>query len=500
MFELRPWQERGVLKIVNEQKGRSLIWVPMGKGKTPIAAKVSAVLACRRILVQCKESGVAIWTRKTSIKEKLLGRDWLELFTQRKVVVHNMEKMSLLEREVDWNKPTNPEEVHVYVVIYNTFARDMGAENRKTVRKRKKGEVEPRKVPLRRIIGYNVTFDILIADECKRLSNKDSSFAIATEQILYNNKRPILYLLQLSGTPGDKGPPSFWEYWRLIDRKKFSSYWAYIDHFCTTIESVFGQGKEIVEQRIDTKPEWDRLLNRYAFIVSDTEASEGAPPLDRQKVFTTLLPDQQKLYDDIRHDMISVTNNYAVIAQNPMVQMLRLRQILVCPKILGEEFSCGGAIKTFCDLLEDENETERHTVIFTPFTAAFDPFTRYLNERGFREVYHIQGGISSNQLEYRINAFRRSKGIILCSTQYAEAFSLEPATKGWAIGFDYSPDVNSQAEKRLHRFTTTYPVMINYFSYNTPTDDRMVDIVAIKQEKIDFSMPENIVKLIRGEL
>jgi hypothetical protein len=50
------------------------------------------------------------------------------------------------------------------------------------------------------------------------------------------------------------------------------------------------------------------------------------------------------------------------------------------------------------------------------------------------------------------------------------------------------------------RFTTKYPVTINYFTYGSPTDERMTDIIAIKQERINWSLPENIRKLVLGQL
>lgn len=491
--KLRLFQERGVEKIINQGKGRMLVWVPMGGGKTPIAANVAARLGCRRIVVLVKESGISVWTKKTTDPERLLARDWLEQFTGRKVVVYNTDKLSPEGRKRIWALQTPPDEVHIWVCIYNTFANDMGIENKALHKKRVQGKIVERKKPPLKIIP-RFRCDLLIADECRRMSNRESAAAIAAEKFLYDNNVP--YFIPMSGTPGDKGPKSFWEYWRLIDRKKFSSYWAYIDHFHITMPAAFGKGKEILDQRVDTKPEWDRLLEQRCFYVSEEELSWERPPLERQKVYAELLPDQRKLFDDIRQEMVSVGEGGSiVVAQNTMVKMLRLRQILICPKILGDEYSAGGAIKSFCDMIEDESDEEKHTVIFTPFVKAFPHFTEYLGKRGFKNVFHLSGQISTKQRDDRIESFRRTKGIIICSTEYAEAFSLEPARKCWHIGFAYSPDVNDQADKRLLRLTTKYSVISNYFTYGTPVDERMTDIIAIKQERIDFSKPEVIKEL-----
>lgn len=495
MPELRPFQQRGVEKVINGGHGRMLLWVPMGRGKTPMACKISADLNCRRIVVVCKDSGVPVWTRKTTDPDKLLGRDWLEHFFKLPVIVHNMNKLSPQARAAEWNLLTNGNEVHVWVVVYNTLAIDCGVEA-KTVRKRKKKLGQPFAYR-KNLVNFHASWDLLIADECKRMSNKDTAAAASVEQFLY--RQQVKYFVPMSGTPGDKGPLSFYTYWRCISRTKFSSYWAYIEHFYTLMVNPFG-GQDIVERRLDTMDEWDRVLDKYCYYVSDAESAEGLPPLTREKVYSEMLPDQESLFNDIRDSMMSISGDDIVIAQNSMVQMLRLRQILICPKILGSNFSVGGAIATICDILDEGSSNDKHTVIFTPFTAAFAPFTEYLASRGYKDVFHLQGGISHEQQMVRIEEFRRTRGIVLCSIMYAEAFSLEPATKAWFIGYEYSPDSNDQAERRLLRLTSKAPITINYLTYGTPIDERMTDIIAIKRERIDWTLPSTIRKLLHDEL
>lgn len=459
-----------------------------------MAAKISADLNCRRIVVICKDSGVPVWTRKTTDLTKLLGRDWLEHFHKLPVIVHNMDKLSPQAREIEWNLQTPPNEVHVWVCVYNTFALDNGVEAR-AVKKKKKKLGQPFK-STKNLILPNRRWDLVICDECKRMSNKDSAAAESVEQFLYRQFVP--YFIPMSGTPGDKGPISFFPYWKCIDRKKFSSYWAYVEHFYTLMTNPFG-GQEIVERRKDTMPEWSRVLDKYCYYVSDEDSSEGLPPLTREKVYAKMTVDQQKLFEDIQRDMIHIEGEQIVVVENALLKMLRLRQILICPKILGD-FSVGGAIETVCDILEEGTPDDQHTVIFTPFTAAFGPFTEYLARRGYSNVFHLQGGISHIQQMERIGEFRRTRGIVLCSIMYAEAFSLEPATKAWFIGYEYSPDANDQAERRLLRMTTTKPITCNYLTYGTPIDERMTDIIAIKRERIDLTLPHNIQKLFAGTL
>lgn len=487
---LRPFQERGVTKIVNVGKGCMLLWVGMGLGKSPIAARVASILACRRIVIAVRDSGIKVWSQEGTNPEIFTGLDWLKYyFHPLPVIVHRMDKYQPSEREDWWNIQTPDTEVHVWVVVYNTLGLDMAQVNREQKRKAKKKQPDKAPRVLRKLLHSRFKADLIICDECKRISNTDTAGYLGVYRLRYDHNVP--YILMLSGTPGDRGPQSFFAYWQLIDRKKFSSYWAYVEHFHTIDVNYWG-GRLIVEQRQDTLAEWNRLLDRYAYVVDehDPEIQSERPPLQRDKLYCEMMPDQQNLYNDIRKYMMSLVGDDVIVAQNSMVQFLRLRQALICPQILSPELSVGGAIRQFCDLLEDANAEERHTVIFTPFTRAFGPFTAYLKERGFPNVFHLQGGISANAQQERIDAWRGTKGVMLNSIQYAEAYSLEPATKCYFIGIEYSPDANAQAEKRLQRLTTKVPITANYFTYGTKVDERMVDIIAIKQEYIDLSKPQ----------
>jgi hypothetical protein len=281
----------------------------------------------------------------------------------------------------------------------------------------------------------------------------------------------------------------------LIDPKKFSSYWKYIEHFMVVADGPFG--REICEQRQDTKEEWDRLLNEYCWIVPEGSVM---PPVKRKLEIYDMDPDQKKLYSEIEEHMLSISDGEIpdlVVAQNSMVQWLRLRQILICPKILGDSYGVGGAIKHVVRLIKDHPK-DRHTVIFTPFTDAYPHFTSYLNAEGFSNIYHLHGGISAGAQAQRIKAYQETKGIIICSVAYAEAFSLAPARQSWFIGSSEAPDVNRQAEKRLSLLTDGDDTFANYLTANTPNDIRMREILNIKQERINFSTPKELVAFMKG--
>lgn len=460
MFELRPLQERGVQKAL-ARGGRLGLLMDMGLGKTPTADKITAQLGCNRIVVVCGRSGIAVWEN--------IGKQWLEQFSGSKVRTITLDD-NPWNRTLDWNQSPQQGEILLFIVVYGTLMRDVGI-----------GKGAAYNIPKK------MQFDILICDECHRAESRDSKAASALEQFQRNHKIP--YLLLLTGTPGDKGPGSFYQYLRLLDPKRFPSYWDFVARYCI-VEKNFWGGYEVIEQREDTKEEWKLLLDKYFHIVTEEDAKGERPPLTRQKVYAKMTKGQEKLYNDLRKEMLHFfthnENLELVVAENALSLIIRLRQALICPKVLNEHLDVGGAIVQLVDTLEDTNY-QKPTVIFCPFTDPFPHWELYLRSRN-RPIFMLQGGITVQQQQERIRSWQSTSGaIMLNSIDYAEAYELPPADNCWFIGSSWKPDRNRQAEKRLHRLTTTYPITSNYFTYGTPTDERIVDILNMKQDRIDTS-------------
>jgi SNF2 family DNA or RNA helicase len=207
--------------------------------------------------------------------------------------------------------------------------------------------------------------------------------------------------------------------------------------------------------------------------------------------------DQKLLYKDLSKEMMHYVeqDDNLVVAQNEFVLATRLRQALVCPAILSPSLGVGAAIKDFVESNEPEDGPY---VIFTPFTSAFSHFNAFLCGKGFR-VQTLQGAIGSEERDSRISVWRRERSVCICSVLYAQAFSLEPATRCYFIGYDWDPDNNRQAEKRLHRLSTHLPITAYYYTFRSTFDERLCAIVNIKQINVNTTIPSNLRKFIYGD-
>lgn len=487
-LKLRPFQFREIT-FLETQKRAGIAW-DMGLGKTAAGSLLGAQRHLRRWLIVCPDNAFTTWRDEAP---RWIHSVWPEAY------IHTIFLRGSHAREHLWDSQAEPgpNTILMFICTPDIFIRDWGESIKFPGKTKKLVRFKPRP-------NYLIP-QIVIFDEAKRIRNPESiSYRVFSRFLAYYN---ITYFYPMTGTPGHH-PRHFWTMLNLIDPRYFQSYWKFIYAFHEVIETPFG--KEIgVPINLG---EWHKVLRRYFSIVKETDDGIAAqrPPITRQLLTIDLDADQKRIYKELEEDLLAIVepNNqpapppeYAqnqdsdtplapeiIVAQNQLALMTRLRQLLICPKILGPTLSYGNAIKDFANTVEPTD----HTVLFTPFTAAFKPFYEYLRSKDFEHVYTLQGGMGTPARERTINNFRRTGGVIICSTLYAQAFSLEPATKSFAIGYDWDPDNNRQAEKRLHRLTTQNPVTSYYYTYRSTVDERLCEIVNIKQQHMDLTIPANL--------
>lgn len=459
----------------------------MGLGKTGGVCSIGARQRLQRWIVLCPDNAISVWSKWSEDPERPNALDWIKNFWPEVNIRVDVLQGSPWWRDTIWDGPQlGPNDVHIIVCTPDTFIRDWAETVKVPGKKKKIVRLKPRNNA-----KYNVPH-IMIIDEAKRLRNPDSiAFQTVDKYLGYYN---VQYVYPMTGTPGHT-PKDFWTMLKLIDRKQFASYWQFVMRFHECIDGFFG--KEILGPRnLDI---WHKVLARHFSVVKETDEgiAEQRPPLTRQLLPIQMDDDQRKLYDDLAKEMMHYVeqDDNLVVAQNEFVQATRLRQALCCPKLLSPSLGVGSAIKDFA---ESNDPEDGPYVIFVPFTATFDIFETYLSSKGF-QVQTLRGSIGSEERDARISLWRKQRGVCICSILYAQAFSLEPASRCYFIGYDWDPDNNRQAEKRLHRLSTHWPVTAYYYTFRSTFDERLCAIVNIKQININTTIPSNLRKYIHAE-
>lgn len=307
--------------------------------------------------------------------------------------------------------------------------------------------------------------------------------------------RKVPVSVPMSGSPFRKNPGSLWTLFHTCDPKVFRSYWKWVTMTCNTIMGPFG--KEIIGPR--NIEALHKIMDRYlAYIPKEVTAIELPKGL-RSSFPVEMDEEQEKIYADLVEEMIAELKdvNWTIYAATALSRVLKLRQLLCCPKILHEDLGMGAGYRAISEALE----TNAHVVIFVPFRPACDYIKEALNEEGYKHVYILRGGVSSDEQDASIEAFRKHKGIMVCTIPYAESFDLETCQLSYFLGYDYSLDTNEQAEGRTQRAISEYEfVTWRYIKYVNTIDEHFLTM--LNQEKHDnrlvMQRPQSFINMLKG--
>lgn len=452
-FDLTPEQVPGYEKLVAQK--RHLLLYEMGLGKTVVTTKAMYDTNCRTILILCPKNAIKTWENHIRLWFDGLDVASGKITEETETVFHiwrwRKKYQNADKRQALWRSYDKEAKVNVYITTFAGFIKDFE--------------------------HFRFRYDCIILDEAKRIRSRKSKAFLHLKPFA----RETTYLWMLTGTPG-RLPKHFWTMFHLLDPKSFSSYWKFIEAFMVTVKNSWGGIEEVGWKN---KAQWDWWLAQKATIL--TKKDIGHRETVRSQLYVEMDPTQERMYREMQEDMMMVTSDGLFLASTSMEQVLRYRQLLVCPQILDPNATVGAAFGDFVESIE-EGDIDPHTVCFTPFTQAMPFFERYLKEHGINHVFRLQGGLDPDEQQRRIDEWKRTKGVMLCSIKYAESFSLEPAHACYFFGYEWDPEENRQAEERLNRLTTKYQVNAYYYTYEDTYDEQQCAIVNFKQQQANRTL------------
>lgn len=294
-------------------------------------------------------------------------------------------------------------------------------------------------------------------------------------------------MMLLSGTlAGKNGPLDFWACLNVVAPGLFTSYWKFAYRYMEIVDGQYG--KEVISIR-DLRG-WHALLDCWSRRRFRAIDAPGMPAVQRSLRRVDLDTRQRNIYHQLVNQDYVWSNDTLIIAQNSLEWALRVRQLLTCPAMLDPALGVGAAMNDLIERLTDDDATDddRHTVIFTEFAKAIPFFVESLQGAGFKHVYTLQGGMEPEDLANVVDAFRKNRGIVICSIKYAQAFSLEPAKESHSIGYSWDPADNKQAEDRLVPQAGVNPILANYYCYRDTYDEEVAYTVNMKNKLVTVTM------------
>ena len=296
-----------------------------------------------------------------------------------------------------------------------------------------------------------------------------------------------------------RGPQDLWTMLYLCDRKRFASYWKYVQMYCNVFDGPFGKVVEGARNIAQLR----QVLKEYVYYRTRAEIWPDMPVKVRMTLPVMMTPKQSKLYHNLAEDMITkLDSNEAdyLVVVNTLTQMVRLRQILVTPKLIDPNIDeYGGGLEAIADQLEDLDDEQ--VVICTPFPSAIPYIIERLSRIRNRSFAIFRGGITLKEHEEAENKFNAEPCIALCSIRYAQGYSLSAAANSFFLGYDWDPDENYQAEDRLYGFNVTTPRQIIYVINKDTIDNHVLEVLDQKTNNFNqvFGSRRSLYNLLRGD-
>lgn len=352
---------------------------------------------------------------------------------------------------------------------------------------------------------------VITVDEPDRLGmrNRKSAFFKALKAFTAPSYTTALKCLEMcTGTFTSKGSPQAWSYLHVLDPKLFSSYWRYVEVYNHVVSGPFGR---YVGAPRNTDG-FAQAIAPYIYIVSKADAEKELPPMRRIPLIVEMDEAIRALYTSMEEQLyFEIDEGKLQSEATILAATIRMRQLVCCPKIIDPSLPIGSSIEAVCEkILEGDPDDPRrlHNLILSPFVPAIPHFVDYCSDTlniPRNKILILKGGDESEYVREVETIFRRDpKTMVIGSLAFARSYELETGKAGYFPGFDWDPDMNSQAEGRIRRRTSEKGEMKLYYYVRMPetvTEDMWATLdLKVVTNKQTYSGVERLKERLKNSL
>jgi SNF2 family DNA or RNA helicase len=297
-----------------------------------------------------------------------------------------------------------------------------------------------------------------------------------TSKLLEQHMPSFKYVYLITGTPIRQGVIDLYNPLHLMDPGKFKNYWSFVNRYCITIQTPFGKS---IERNPKNIPEFREMLNQYMVRRMKVDVLKDLPGKQRNVVPVEMTAKQAAAYEALKNDMIyeGAEDESPIIAPNQMVVDLRLRQLLVCPRLLGIDDD-GAGFAYLSEVVPNLLLAGRPVCFFTPFREAIPLMEDLIKGWGLgTDVYVLQGGMTPIAFAMQWQTFQSTANknkVMLCVIKSAASYDAYEAADGFFLGYEWDFNLNVQGEDRMCRLGQQNFVNCNYILHVGDTVDDLV--------------------------
>lgn len=429
---LRPSQRVATQWLINAE--RAILGFPVGTGKTLIGLTTSEVAGSKKVLIVAPAYIKSVWARHistwTSSNYALIDGDRAKRQRELTAAVEGGVQYVIVNYEMLQAFPGRTKE------------ESMGGTGLYASLKRQTP------VPVLYPELWRVRWDMVIFDEAHKLQGRKSLQSAGASKL--NAQRLVL----ATGTPIWNRPDNIWKLLNIIDPKRFSSYWTFVETYCEIHNLPWDQfAREVGPIKPEALESFKLLLAQYLYRKDRSELLPELPAVTREFMHYDLNTTQRRAYEQIKkHQVLDLPDGRKKFYDGPAQAMHDLRMICAAPSLLG--FKCESPKdKLLLELLANTLETTDRVVIFT-WHKDYTYYLRDLIEAKLKvKAVTVTGDISAAKRPAIIQDFQDGRVPVLICTIASTGMGvdLQSGYVGIVAECDYVPTNNTQMEGRLDR-------------------------------------------------
>lgn len=318
-------------------------------------------------------------------------------------------------------------------------------------------------------------FDVAIFDEAHYLKNPKTKRTKACLEVY--SRRSFM----LTGTPMLNHVDELWAILHRISPKDYPKYWSFLNRY-----AVFGGYKDKQIVGVKNEKELTERLQGVMLRRLKTDVLD-LPDVQIIERRVDLLPEQQKLYDEVVNEMRLPRPDDADPddIENALVKFLRLKQI--CGTTLpftGTDISSKLDLATADDMELLENGEK--LVVFTQFRDVQEAYVQRMAKLDV-PIWQLNGDVNPEDRQPKVKEWASTieSGVIVCMLQVAGVgLNMVAARHGSFLDELFVPGLNKQAIDRLHRIgqESTQPVQIRKYICRNTIENRVQQILRTKSK------------------
>lgn len=312
-----------------------------------------------------------------------------------------------------------------------------------------------------KLVEYN-KIQMVVMDEAQAIKNPQSQQGSAFLRLRAKTK------VAMTGTPIMNNPVELYPIFNWLDIDKHS-YYQFKQHYCIfggygNYEIVGYKHLEDIQEKLDKV-----MLRRLKKDVLDL------PDKLYKTEYLEMTKEQQRLYKEVKTDILSQIDLIKSVP-NPLVSLLRLRQVTGNPQLLASDAQISPKFIRLLELAKELKENNEKFIVFSNWSSmiksAYDMLSKYM------KCEIITGKTPQNDRMGIIDNFTNNCDCILGTVgALGTGFNLTAATTIIFLDSPWNRATKVQAEDRAYRIGTKSNVSIITLVCKDSIDERIEEII-----------------------